>query len=476
MRFFKYRFLAALSAMLAMLLGFTPSAHAVPSFARQTGMACAACHTTFPELTEFGRMFKLNGYVLTGMQQIESGQQAGTYPKLKINEIPPLSAMFMTGVSNMSKTLQDPGDGSNTQNANFEFPQQLSLFFAGEISEHMGVFSQITYTHDTDHFSIDNTDFRYATHGKFGDADAIYGITINNNPTVEDVYQGTPAWGFPFISSPVTPSPIATTLIDGTLAQDVAGVGGYTFIANHWYLGATLYRSEHAGVSEPYGASAPPTIKGLAPYWRFAFHNDFGQNESEIGIYGIQANITPTGTGGTADKFTDNAIDGYFEHFIGGDSIVVRGTYIHEKADLDASNPGTSDKLNTLKLNGGYHFGSYAAVTVGGFRTTGSTDTTRYAASPDPLLVGSGCGIANPDPVTGAVTACDPVPGFGSANGSPDTNGWILQGTYLPWQNVQLGLQYTWYTKFNGASTNYDGLGRDAKDNNTLFGYAWFMW
>jgi len=34
---------------------------AVPSFARQTGMACAACHTVFPELTPFGREFKLNG-------------------------------------------------------------------------------------------------------------------------------------------------------------------------------------------------------------------------------------------------------------------------------------------------------------------------------------------------------------------------------------------------------------------------------
>jgi hypothetical protein len=27
---------------------------------------------------------------------------------------------------------------------------------------------------------------------------------------------------------------------------------------------------------------------------------------------------------------------------------------------------------------------------------------------------------------------------------------------YLPWLNVKLGLQYTAYTKFNGASNNYD--------------------
>ncbi|WP_372523779.1 hypothetical protein [Sulfuricaulis sp.] len=475
MRSFKIHFLAITAAMATMLLGFTPSAYAVPSFARQTGMACAACHTTFPQLTEFGRSFKLNGYILTGMHQIESGQGQGTSaPQLKINEVPPLSAMFMTSVSNMSKPLQDPGDGSNTQNGNVEFPQQLSFFFAGEISEHMGVFSQITYTHDSDHFSIDNTDFRYAKHGKFGDADAIYGLTINNNPTVEDVYQGTPAWGFPFISSPITPGPIAATQIDGTLAQEVAGIGGYTFIANHWYLGATLYRSEHGGVTQPFGASATNTIKGLAPYWRLAYHNDFGSNDFEIGIYGISANITPEGVTGATDKYVDNAIDAYFEHPFGSDSIVFRGTYIHEKATFDASQPlglvsNSSDNLNTFKVNGEYHFKSNKALALGAFRTTGSSDALRYKASPDPLTSPPTCGV-------GTGIGCDPAPGFGSANGSPDTTGWILQGTYLPWQNVQLGLQYTWYTKFNGSSDNYDGLGRKASDNNTLFGYAWFMW
>ncbi|MHB8535430.1 MAG: hypothetical protein ACYDBW_08295 [Sulfuricaulis sp.] len=455
MKIFKYRFLAMMATLGAMLLGFTPSAYAVPSFARQTGMACAACHTSFPELTEFGRAFKMNGYILTGMKQIESGQ-AGQ--ELKINEVPPLSAMFMTGVSNMGKPLQDAADGSKTQNGNFEFPQQLSFFFAGEISEHMGVFSQITYDHASDHFSIDNTDFRYTTHGKFGSADAIYGITVNNNPTVEDVYQGTPAWGFPFITSPITPGSIAATQIDGTLGQEVAGIGGYTFIDNHWYLGATLYRSEHTGVAQPYGSTVTNNIKGLAPYWRLAYHHDFDGNDAEVGIYGISADLTPTGVNGETDKYLDNAIDGFFEHPTGRGSIVFRGTYIHEKAKLDASEPGKSNNLNTLKVNGEYHFMGNKSLALGAFRTTGTTDTTLYTPS-----------VVNPP--TGSF-----APGFGSANGSPDTTGWIMQATYLPWQNVQFGLQYTLFSKFNGGSTNYDGLGRNASDNNTLYGYGWFMW
>ena len=44
------------------------NAQAVPSYARQTGMPCSGCHTTPPELTPFGRSFKINGYTLTGLE------------------------------------------------------------------------------------------------------------------------------------------------------------------------------------------------------------------------------------------------------------------------------------------------------------------------------------------------------------------------------------------------------------------------
>jgi hypothetical protein len=29
------------------------------------------------------------------------------------------------------------------------------------------------------------------------------------------------------------------------------------------------------------------------------------------------------------------------------------------------------------------------------------------------------------------------------------------------------------YTKYDGASTNYDGTGRNASDNNTLYLFVW---
>ena len=39
--------------------------------------------------------------------------------------------------------------------------------------------------------------------------------------------------------------------------------------------------------------------------------------------------------------------------------------------------------------------------------------------------------------------------------------------------NTRVGIQYTAYTQFNGASQNWDGLGGNASDNNTLRVFIW---
>jgi hypothetical protein len=39
---------------------------------------------------------------------------------------------------------------------------------------------------------------------------------------------------------------------------------------------------------------------------------------------------------------------------------------------------------------------------------------------------------------------------------------------------VKFWLQYVPYNKFNSAVLNYDGAGRNAGDNNTIFAYAWW--
>ena len=46
--------------------GFVSPAQALPSFARQTGQPCGACHTDFAGLTPYGRRFEIGGYTYGG--------------------------------------------------------------------------------------------------------------------------------------------------------------------------------------------------------------------------------------------------------------------------------------------------------------------------------------------------------------------------------------------------------------------------
>src|SRR5664279_183993 len=93
-----YFFLASLLALTSIILLNSPGAEALPSFSRQTGQNCSACHTQSfgPNLTPFGRDFKLGGYTMGG--------GSGTAAKL-----PPLSGMIMGSFTNTQKD-QDPAD------------------------------------------------------------------------------------------------------------------------------------------------------------------------------------------------------------------------------------------------------------------------------------------------------------------------------------------------------------------------------
>ena len=59
---------STLLAALLLLLVVAGNAAAVPSYARQTGQECAACHIGGfgPQLTPYGIKFKLGGYTETG--------------------------------------------------------------------------------------------------------------------------------------------------------------------------------------------------------------------------------------------------------------------------------------------------------------------------------------------------------------------------------------------------------------------------
>jgi len=435
----------------AALLLWAAPAHAIPSFARQTRLPCSACHTQFPELTEMGRNFKLNGYVLRSIDAIEVADSAG-HQELLLNLPSILSMMFQASVTTTAHSM--PG----AKNTSVFLPDQLSMFLAGEISPRLGAFVQVTMDPQSGTLAIDNTELRYATQTHLFGQGATVGLSMNNNPTISDLWNVTPVWGFPFSSSSIAPTPAAASVIDGMLGQRVAGLTAFAFINNTVFAEFGGYRASPIGAIQPLTNDSATTgvLRGVAPYWRLAVSKGWGNDVLMVGTYGIAERQYPGGGAdltGPTDGFADIAFDAQFMRMSGDNEITLAATWIHEKQSLDAAfasgaASAASHTLNTIRGRLTYHIRQRYGFTLAPFVVTGDADATLYAPA--------------------AVT--------GSASGSPNSSGIIAEADFMPWQNVRLSAQYTAYTKFNGGTTNYDGFGRNASWNNTLYMSMWLMY
>lgn len=432
-----------LVAIAAVCATFPRAAQALPSYARQTGQECAACHNGFPELTPYGRLFKLNGYTFTG----------GT------SDWPGLAAMM---IPNFTHTAKDQASAPAPHyGVNNDFAFTGSLFYGGKIVDHLGTFTQVTYDGIANQIVWDNLDLRYANVGQLGGKELLYGLSLNNNPTVNDVWNSTPAWGYPYMSSGLAPTPGASTLIEGGLAQQVLGLNPYIYWNRLIYADVGAYRTlgpwslSALGVP-PEGTSA---IDGLAPSWRLAIEPAWGNNTWEFGTFGLSAALVPQRiTGSGTDRLTDVGLDTQYEFLGARDSFSVQARYIYEDQDLSASRAlgfvnNSHNHLNSINFKASYFYRQTVGFSAGYFHIDGT---------PDPLLYSPDAGFANNIPNSSGYTfELDYIP---FNNGGP---------SFWPWLNVKFGLQYVHYNKFNGASTNFDGLGTNAADNDTLFAFTW---
>ena len=118
---------------------FAPEASAIPAFARQTGMACKACHFQhFPLLNSFGRAFKASGFTMIGAQGKVEDEH------LSIPNVLNISALATAGYDTVSKR----GTAAGISDSNFLTPNgggELSLFFGGHITENIGFLSELAF-------------------------------------------------------------------------------------------------------------------------------------------------------------------------------------------------------------------------------------------------------------------------------------------------------------------------------------------
>jgi len=426
-------------------LASTP-ASAVPAFAQQTGLRCQACHIggLGPQLTEFGRNFKMSGYT----QRVSD---AFTMP---------VSAMAVASfVSTAKDQASPPADHYGTNN-NVTL-DEASIFLAGGIGDHFGAFAQFTYDGVGRAFGWDNLDVRAVDHITMGGSDVLVGLTLNNNPGIQDAFNTLPAWGFPYTNSDLAPGPAAATMFDGGFEMAVLGTTAYAKFENGLYTEAGLYFTPGQHFLSALGADeGPGQIDGAAPYVRVAWQKDLADNSNvEIGVFGFFPSFYPDNdrSTGRTDDYSDFGVDASYQ-FLGDETGVftMNARYTHEEQDLNATHllggsARTSDTLDDFRIDGSYYWHDWVGATVQLFDTWGSRDPLLYADN---------------------------------RTFSPNSTGVRFQIDATPWGNdvsplgprfnMRVGLQYTIYTKFDGAGRNYDGTGRDAADNNTLRIFTWF--
>jgi hypothetical protein len=430
-----------LAALLAIAVP-SRGAFSLPLYARQTGQPCATCHTAFLELTPFGRRFKLGGYTLGG------GDWSG----------PPFAVMLQPTFTNTQADQEQAPAPHFATNNNLAM-QQVSLFTGGRITDNLGAFIQGTYDGVARRFGWDNTDIRFAKPFNVDGHTLLWGVTANNNPTVQDVWNTIPAWSFPYISSALAPMPTASTFIEQVYAQQVAGLSSYVFLDDLFYLEFGGYRplSTNTQLALGVDTTGQSPISGVAPYWRLAVEPNFGNHSWELGTFGLASKVVPLRISGAGtDSFTDIGFDTQYQYLGDPHMVTARLAWIHENHNTSASQTlgladNSNNQLRSLNASVSYIYDQTWSLTAGRTSVGGTADAALY----------------------------------GTFTGSPNSAGWIFALAYLPfshggpsfwpWLNFRVGLQYTHWTKFDGATTNINGNGRNANDNNTFFAYLWTM-
>ena len=480
---------AALASGLAVCIAaFVPlNAQAVPSFARQTGQNCVACHAggQFPELTAYGRMFKLTAYTI-GERNI------------------PVSVMGVVSSANVANTSKSDDPSADFQKNGKPIFATGSLFLAGKVTDNIGAFAQITYDNYASqsadgkfhgHSNADNMDFRFADRWITGDRDLVLGVSVNNNPSISDPWTSAAAW----MQYVPTPSPTSYQFIDGTAPYprfgsggNIAGISAYTLWDKSVYAELGTYRTANrifsfmsAGIDD---ASKTKLSGNNNPFWRLAWTHEWGPNNIMVGTSGMMAKVYDTGSV-TSDpnnlgRFKNAGVDAQYQYILDPHTVTAQLAYMRQRQTYSANtiagaaspffladgvtpvNPASPfDTTNILRAKVSYIYQAKYGGSLGFFNRTGSSNTLNQSSGYD----SSGL-ITSTDPNATGISSTRVT---GNLTGNPATRGFTYEAFWMPLQNVRVGAQYTAYAKFNGAASNYDGLGRNAKNNNSIFFYVW---
>ena len=436
-----------LACAIATLL--TASASALPSYARQTGQRCASCHVggNWPQLTPWGRFFKLSGYT-AGNKFIDA----------EGFEYVPVGLLGKAGLTWAEQPNNSQGQPVIAHNGKPQFYDGFAEL-GTKFTNWSGVFAE---------YGVNNTfpgwkvvegpvDLR-ATHFFHPKKhELLLGFDMNNAPTVQDVWNTIPAWSYPYYGSPQAPGAPASPAI-ANLPNAAGSVGLYALLDRQFYVEVSTYhvakdffRFMSGGTSFQKGA---PYLDGWNPYWRAYYTKEKGPHVWMLGTFGMQSSLYPNSASpsGPTNNLNDYALDSQYQYLGDKRKLTLRSSYIYEHQLWNGSFPlglvsNPKGNLKTLNLSSSFALGETWTFTGGYSFSNGSNNAALF--------------------------------GVTDANGNllsakPNTTGYNLEIDRTLTQNIMVFVKYAGFTKFDGLTSNIDGLGRKPSNNNTLWVNVYF--
>ena len=364
----------------------------------------------------------------------------------------PVGILGQAGITWAAQPNDAQGNPVVTQNGTPE-AYGFSAELGTKLTDWAGVFAEygISNTFPGWKGASGPTDIRATHFCHPGNHELLLGLDTNNDPSLQDVWNTVPSWGYPFYSSPQAVGAPAGPMI-ASLAQQTGSIGLYGLFDREFYAEVSMYRVGNNFFRFMNGGTSFASATYLAgwnPYWRAFWTKDSGANVWMVGTFGMASDVYPNSASpsGPTDTFMDNGFDTQYQYLADTRKLTVRAAYIYERQSWDGSYPlgnvsvpkGNFKTLNTsasVAINDSWTF------TGGYFLSNGSNDAALY--------------------------------GITDQNGNllsqkPNTTGYKLEIDRTLTQNVIAIVQYAGFTKFNGLTSNVDGLGRKPSDNNTLW-------